>query len=150
MWERAKEDMAHRLHRIEAGMAVLDADTAPEPAPECAALVWPDGVRSLRGTIATIAGLAFGPLPFDMRQEEYTEIALFRASLVLNYATGGAPEMTFSARAHAARVHSKSVPRRLAWLLPVMVIDTACGMLRGEMRHCETAWINFRARGHRH
>lgn len=85
-------------------------------------------------------------LPSDVREEELTVAALFRASLVLNALTGGDPEMTFSARCHRDQERAAGPLSRLAWGVACLAIDLACAVLRGESEHCATAWENHCAR----
>lgn len=82
-------------------------------------------------------------LPPDVIDEEVTEVICFKASLVLNRAFGGKADMTFSARIHMAARQGRTAPRRCVWACAEMAVDAACGMLRGEAHHCETAWINY-------
>lgn len=89
------------------------------------------------------------PLPTDMTAEECSVAILFRSSRALNYVTGGASDMTFSARCHAARRAARSAPVRAGWHLTALGIDIVCGVLRGEVEHCATAWVNhFTRKGH--
>lgn len=95
------------------------------------------------GAMTTLLHLARLDLPHDVRDSEITVSALFRASLMLNFLTGGEPQMTFSARAWRSGRTSRHRPTRLVWKLTTMIVDTACGMLRGEDRHCAAAWVNY-------
>ncbi|MEM6621710.1 MAG: hypothetical protein AAF674_05730 [Pseudomonadota bacterium] len=99
------------------------------------------------GTMATTMVAIFTrPLPDDVIPEEVTVAMLFRGSLALNFATGGAPDMTFSARCHRARRAARSRISRAGWRTVGAVIDVACVLLRGERRHCAVAWSNHLAR----
>lgn len=82
-------------------------------------------------------------LPPDVIDEEVTEVICFKASLALNRMLGGAPDMTFSARAFRASTESERVARRWGWCLVRAAVDLSCAMLRGEAHHCETAWVNY-------
>ena len=122
-------------------MAVLNVDPAEETvhhAVRCA---------DRPPLLTTFRDLAFGALPPDVREEECTVAILFRGSLILNFVTGGAPDMTFSARCHRSLLTCRTVPGRAAWRSMIAVIDVACASLRGETDHCATAWDNHRARG---
>lgn len=119
-------------------MAVLIAPQADEP-------LCPDNTASC-GTGQVLFRLLSGPLPPDVRDEEVTVAALFRASLILNFLTGGAPEMTFSARCHRSGRISRGVLNRTMWRGIALSIDAACAVLRGEESHCATAWANHRIR----
>lgn len=81
-------------------------------------------------------------LPPDVIDDEVTEVICFKASLALNRLSGGAADMTFSARAHLAATDRRSLLRRCLWRPVRGFIDLACAILRGEAHHCETAWIN--------
>ena len=110
--------------------------------------VWPRRKRIVRRDDAR-AGIVWvftDALPADVRDCEYSEIALFKASIFLNYATLGDPTMTFSARSHEARLKAQTWPYWLLWFFIASAIDVACGVLRGESDHCETAWINYKQR----
>lgn len=98
------------------------------------------------GRLATLQDLLWQDLPADVRDRECTITVLFRASQVLNFVTGGTPQMTFSARCHRRRRTARTLPGRAAWTAMELGIDTACGVLRGETRHCATAWSNYIAR----
>lgn len=98
------------------------------------------------GPFATFWYLLTGPLPSDVRDEELTVAALFRASLILNFLTGGAPDMTFSARCYGAQQNGRVLPQRVAWRIIAMSIDATCGVLRGECQHCAAAWSNHLSR----
>jgi hypothetical protein len=98
------------------------------------------------GRFSTVWSLMTGPLPSDVRDEELTVAALFRASLILNFLTGGAPDMTFSARCHGAQKYGRMMPQRVAWRALAMAIDAICGVLRGECQHCAAAWSNHLSR----
>jgi len=104
------------------------------------------GARYLDGLALTVARWRAGELPPDVSEDEFVDCLCFRVSLVLNAATGGAPDMTFSARCHAGARHSRSVPGRLCWALTARCIDLSCAVLRGEAEHCATAWQNHMAR----
>lgn len=110
-----------------------------------------DGLRTADDATArahrVVYRLLFAPLPADVRDEEITVAALFRASLILNFLTGGAPEMTFSARCHRSGRISRGILTRTMWRGTAMGIDAACAILRGEDAHCATAWANHRVRG---
>ncbi|MEO1491161.1 MAG: hypothetical protein AAFV19_03295 [Pseudomonadota bacterium] len=94
----------------------------------------------------TLARLMTEDLPEDVRSAEVTVTVLFRASQILNFLTGGCPEMTFSARCHRSRRTSRGMLPRAGWFFLVVVIDSACGALRGESEHCATAWSNYALR----
>lgn len=123
-------------------MAVLFAPQAAETV--CDALDRSD--RPCTGAVSTLHRLLTGPLPADVPDDEYTVAALFRASLVLNFMTGGAANMTFSARCHRSGRVSRKVTQRALWRMTGAGIDIACAVLRGEREHCATAWANHRAR----
>ena len=123
-------------------MAVLIAPPAAETlcdAPDRSA-AHPSGAAHI------VVRLMTAPLPDDVPREEYTVAVLFRASLVLNFLTGGRPDMTFSARCHRAGRISRRTAQRMFWQAMARLIDTACAVLRGEREHCATAWANHRAR----
>ena len=101
----------------------------------------PDAHRS--GVIATLQHLALTELPEDVRDCEVTVMALFRASLMLNFLTGGKPQMTFSARAWRSRRTARTLSSRLGWAMIIALVDSSCAMLRGERDHCELAWVNY-------
>ena len=123
-------------------MAVLIAPPAAETV--CDAL---DRSASKRpGAVNVVARLMTEPLPADVPRDEYTVAVLFRSSLVLNFLTGGMPDMTFSARCHRAGRVSRWTAQRMFWRTMGALIDTACAILRGEREHCATAWANHRAR----
>jgi len=82
-------------------------------------------------------------LPDGAHEEEFTEALLFLLSIRLNRLTGGVDDMTFSARSHLA---AQDAPLRLLWTGIVRVIDLYCACFRGEVRHCETAWMNHNRR----
>lgn len=104
------------------------------------------GARYLDGLTLTVARWRAGELPPDVTEDEFVDCLCFRISLVLNAATGGAPDMTFSARCHAGKRHGRSMPARLGWALAARCIDLSCAVLRGEAEHCATAWQNHMAR----
>lgn len=87
------------------------------------------------------------PLPTDVDHRECTVATLFRTSMALNYLTGGARDMTFSARCHRAKRTKRWVAARAGWSVLCMAIDASCGVLRGESDHCATAWTNHVTRG---
>ncbi len=89
-----------------------------------------------------------GPLPSDVLDVEITVVVLFRGSLALNFLTGGAPDMTFSARCHHARRTTRGPIVRAGWRVLAGTIDASCAILRGETEHCAAAWSNHLARGH--
>lgn len=89
-----------------------------------------------------LVGIFTTPLPPDMSREECSVAVLYRSSQALNYVTGGAADMTFSARCHAGRRASRSASVRMGWHVMAMGIDTVCGAMRGESEHCATAWVN--------
>lgn len=120
-------------------MAVLSAPQAAET------LCSDNDARS--GAVKVLQQLLSGPLPSDVRDEEVTVAALFRASLILNFLTGGAPEMTFSARCHRSARIRRGTLNRTMWRGIAIGIDVACAVLRGEEAHCATAWANHRNRG---
>ena len=96
-----------------------------------------------KGVVATVQHLLTSELPADVQECEVTVLALFRASQVLNFLTGGKPEMTFSARAWRSRRTSRLYVSRLGWAATTAMVDAACGVLRGEQHHCATAWQNY-------
>lgn len=98
------------------------------------------------GWLCTLTRLMTEELPEDVRCAEATVTVLFRSSQVLNYLTGGCPDMTFSARCHRSRRTSRGIVTRVGWTALVVVIDTTCGALRGETEHCATAWTNYALR----
>jgi hypothetical protein len=121
-------------------MAVLPADVAEVSFP-------PQDMRSARpGWLLTVIRLLTEDLPDDVRYCEATVVVLFRASQVLNFLTGGCPQMTFSARCHRARRTTRQFAARAAWACVAITIDTACAVLRGEHEHCATAWTNYALR----
>lgn len=83
-------------------------------------------------------------LPPDMLDDEVTDIVLFRLSLLLNRATGGAADMTFSARTAAGC--QRGGWRAPLWHLPRIVIDLYCHRFRAEIAHCATALANYHRR----
>lgn len=101
------------------------------------------------GVIATLQYLALTDLPEDVRDCEITVMALFRASLMLNFLTGGKPQMTFSARAWRSRRTARTLSSRLGWAMIIALVDSSCGLLRGERAHCEVAWVNYVRRPNR-
>lgn len=82
-------------------------------------------------------------LPPDVMDDEVTEVICFKASLALNRLFGGQPDMTFSARAFAASDACPLLAGRCLWICVRIGADVACGVLRGEAHHCETAWVNY-------
>jgi len=121
----------------------MAVDSLHEPVPEAgvdARLSWSEWAGVLHG-------LAASPLPSDMNGEEYSEEVLFRASMLLNFLTGGTQHMTFSARAYYARSQAQYTGGKLFWYGISCTIDAACGALRGETDHCHAAWVNHLARG---
>ena len=118
-------------------MAVLRID-APEGAFDLAPVP--------AGRLGVLRILLWQDLPADVRDKECTVAVLFRASQVLNFVTGGAPRMTFSARCHRRRRTARALPVRAAWSVMAMGIDATCGAFRGETQHCATAWSNYVAR----
>lgn len=133
-------------------MAVLDVDAATEDMVHDASarvhqssivLILPGDVLRPMQTVGT---LATQPLPEDIRRHECTTAVLFRGSLILNYLTGGRADMTFSARCFRSQRLSRNIALRLAWRTMMHGIDLACALLRGESRHCATAWSNYLAR----
>ena len=99
-----------------------------------------------RGVPGALSWLFSDELPNDVSEWEYSEVALFKASVLLNYATLGDPTMTFSARSHHARLTARTRGRWLFWFAVSALVDAACGVLRGESDHCETAWVNHEDR----
>ncbi len=95
-------------------------------------------LRLLDRFTATIA------LPPDVLDEEVTVLALFRLSLLLNRATGGVPDMTFSAR--TALGCARGGIRGPLWHLSRMIIDAYCRAFRREIGHCVTALANYHRR----
>jgi len=101
------------------------------------------GLRAVHPSrLATLRTIMTGPLPTDVQAQECTVAVLFRSSVALNYLTGGARDMTFSARCHRARRTKRSRIARAGWHALAMAIDASCGVLRGECEHCATAWTN--------
>ena len=121
-------------------MAVLRMDAA-DPTYDAATAAAP-GARP-GDAIGTLLHLASGELPDDVRECEVTVVALFRASLMLNFVTGGKPQMTFSARAWRSRRTARNLPARFGWSMVIALVDSSCGVLRGERDHCEVAWVNY-------
>lgn len=95
-----------------------------------------------RRHVTALRTIFTGPLPADVGRHECSVATLFRASIALNYMTGGAPDMTFSARCHRTKRTGRSPAARAGWSLLAMAIDAGCGVLRGECEHCATAWAN--------
>ena len=95
-----------------------------------------------RGLIARFNDPA--TLPPDVLEEEITEIVLFRLSLLLNRATGGAADMTFSAR--TAQGCARGGLRGLCWQVPRVVVDAWCRVMRAEIDHCACALANYHRR----
>ena len=126
-------------------MAVIIARAADSSVRDVQFAPRPLRARSDR-KLGTLARLYRDPLPHDVSEDEYTVAALFRGSLILNFLTGGAADMTFSARCHHSACVSRGPVRRLAWSVVSGSIDTACAALRGESEHCATAWDNHKAR----
>ncbi|MEM7210586.1 MAG: hypothetical protein AAF479_01645 [Pseudomonadota bacterium] len=93
--------------------------------------------------VSTVFRLMFSELPDDVKECEVTIIAFFRASCVFNFVTGGAPKMTFSARAWHSRRTSRHILARLGWRFTVHIVNSACAALRGERDHCAVAWANY-------
>lgn len=94
----------------------------------------------------TLILLMFDELPDDVRDHEVTVTVFFRSSQILNFLTGGCPQMTFSARCHRSRRTSRWLAARLAWTVLALGIDATCAALRGEHEHCATAWTNYTLR----
>ncbi|MGD1926480.1 MAG: hypothetical protein ACFB03_20190 [Paracoccaceae bacterium] len=102
-----------------------------------------DLAEAHQGVVATVVEIWWSDLPEDVRHCEVTVLAFFRASQVLNFLTGGNPEMTFSARAWRSRRTSRFLPVRIGWTMTSAAVDVVCAMLRGEERHCAAAWGNY-------
>jgi len=96
-------------------------------------------LRSLRDA-------ALRAMPDTVSFDEFTDPLLFVLSIRLNRLTGGAPEMTFSARCHMSETTAPHWPMRLIWRGISAPIDLYCAAFRGEMQHCATAWINHQRR----
>lgn len=134
-------------------MAVLDADASAEDLAHRPqerrwsffATPWFGPERSA----GPVRSILFDGLPPDVCEDEYTDAVLFRASLLLNYTTGGQADMTFSARCYVAQRTARTGPVRIVWRIVMMSIDVLCAQMRGETEHCATAWSNFLARGRR-
>ena len=103
----------------------------------------PSGKTATGKTLRTLHSIAVQTLPPDVIECETTFILCFRASQMLNFLSGGKPEMTFSARIWRARYTSRSPMVRLCWLLTVLLVDGACAVMRGERGHCAMAWVNY-------
>lgn len=117
-------------------MIILRINAADEPVRPCEHV-------NHNIVLFTVRSVLFDDLPCDVRSCEVTVVALFRASLLLNFLTGGDPAMTFSARAWRARRVSKGRLLRTVWIATSTIIDVVCAILRGERAHCETAWNNY-------
>lgn len=102
--------------------------------------------RAWGNTTTTFKQIVVGPLPADVSQEEYSTELLFRASMLLNYVTGGQPDMTFSARCFGALLAAKRLHAWLFWRWTGAGIDAFCGAFRGETDHCYTAWKAYHSR----
>lgn len=87
--------------------------------------------------------LVWADLPPDISDCECSEVILFKASVFLNYVTGGHPAMTFSARTYMGSRISRNTIQRSIWIIAAASIDAACATFRGETEHCATAWVNF-------
>ncbi|WP_141135059.1 hypothetical protein [Puniceibacterium sediminis] len=99
-----------------------------------------DGLRqSLDAAVANA-------MPENTLEDEFTEAVLFVLSIRLNRLTGGAADMTFSARCHITSTRAQWLPKRMAWGGMRRVIDLYCAAFRGEVLHCETAWYNHQSR----
>ncbi|KMK66651.1 hypothetical protein [Puniceibacterium sp. IMCC21224] len=81
-------------------------------------------------------------MPDGTLEEEFTEALLFVLSIRLNRLTGGAPDMTFSARCHNSSKTARLLSTRMIWAAMGAGIDLYCASFRGEALHCETAWYN--------
>ncbi len=134
-----KETRGHR-ELVEAVMAVLRMRA------EATRLGPIVPTSSVPSSLTKVFELLTRELPEDVRGCECSMVVLFRGSQVLNFVSGGNPEMTFSARCHRSRRTSRSIAARAGWSALVIVIDTACGAIRGEVEHCATAWTNYAVR----
>lgn len=103
-------------------------------------------ISAFRRLNSDLRAIVQGPLPADMVAEECSMTVLFRASRALNLLTGGAADMTFSARCHVQRLRARRLLMRVVWGIAEDCIDAICGIWRGECEHCATAWDNHRAR----
>ncbi|MFT6684033.1 hypothetical protein [Loktanella salsilacus] len=83
-------------------------------------------------------------LPPDVLDDEITEITLFRMSLVLNRATFGPADMTFSAR--TALACDRGGKGCAIWRIVRGGIDLYCQIMRAEVCHCATALRNYHRR----
>ncbi|MEM9059926.1 MAG: hypothetical protein AAGD13_05645 [Pseudomonadota bacterium] len=102
-----------------------------------------DLAEAHQGVVSTIFEIWSSEVPDDVCECEVTVLAFFRASQILNFVTGGNPQMTFSARAWRSRRTARSVPSRVCWASTTVVVDLVCALVRGEERHCAEAWINY-------
>lgn len=98
------------------------------------------------GRSAVLRRIFFGPLPCTPAPGECRSAPLFRSSIALNYVTGGARDMTFSARCHLSKIEAKTVAVRLGWMTMETAINAGCRVVRGERRHCATALRNHASR----
>lgn len=94
------------------------------------------------GRLQTLRNIVTGEVPVDVRTCEVSVVILFRASVALNFLSGGHPEMTFSARCHRSRCTSRGLIARFVWIGLAKTIDAAYAALRNESEHCATAWAN--------
>ena len=102
-----------------------------------------------KARLRRVAMIFTAPLPHDVIDCECSVVILFRASKALNTLTGGRDDMTFSARCHVLGRRSRTRIGRAIWRLAEGTIDVFCGVVRGEVEHCATAWDNHRLRGRR-
>lgn len=100
----------------------------------------PDQRRPLRQWILDLVAL-----PPDIHDEEVTYIVLFQLSVLLNRATGGQQDMTFSART-CLECGIRRRAARVWWGLLRFAIDAYCRAARGEDGHCAQALTNHRRR----
>lgn len=121
-------------------MAVLRIDAADTSREVAFDSAW---VTPRSGVIATLMHMAHAELPDDVRSCEVTVAVLFRASLILNFLTGGQPQMTFSARAWRSRRSARTLSARVGWSVVTILVNSSCAALRGERDHCAVAWVNY-------
>lgn len=85
-------------------------------------------------------------MPDGTLEQEFTEALLFVLSIRLNRLTGGARDMTFSARCHLSIRTARFWQVRVIWRMTGGVIDLYCAHVRNETAHCATAWRNHTRR----
>lgn len=102
--------------------------------------------RASNGAISRSIKNWLNDLPPDVHKHEATVIFCFKVSVLMNRAFGGADNMTFSARCILEQKRAKGAIGLYSWATVSAVIDVTCAMLRGEHRHCETAYFNYQMR----